>query len=95
MPVPFHFGGRHAINFDGQPIMSTVFALCRMSIETGAAERIRTSDPRITNALLYRLSYRGADKLTQAHTKRGGELSIGTSLNLQARRLQPIFQESR
>jgi hypothetical protein len=27
--------------------------------ETGAAERIRTSDPRITNALLYRLSYRG------------------------------------
>ena len=25
----------------------------------GAAERIRTSDPRITNALLYRLSYRG------------------------------------
>ena len=27
----------------------------------GAAERIRTSDPRITNALLYRLSYRGAD----------------------------------
>ena len=26
----------------------------------GAAERIRTSDPRITNALLYRLSYRGA-----------------------------------
>jgi hypothetical protein len=29
--------------------------------ESGAAERIRTSDPRITNALLYRLSYRGAD----------------------------------
>jgi hypothetical protein len=27
--------------------------------KTGAAERIRTSDPRITNALLYRLSYRG------------------------------------
>jgi hypothetical protein len=27
--------------------------------ELGAAERIRTSDPRITNALLYRLSYRG------------------------------------
>src|SRR6516165_5749694 len=26
---------------------------------SGAAERIRTSDPRITNALLYRLSYRG------------------------------------
>jgi hypothetical protein len=26
----------------------------------GAAERIRTSDPRITNAVLYRLSYRGA-----------------------------------
>jgi hypothetical protein len=25
----------------------------------GAAERIRTSDPRITNAVLYRLSYRG------------------------------------
>jgi hypothetical protein len=29
----------------------------------GAAERIRTSDPRITNALLYRLSYRGALEL--------------------------------
>ena len=28
-------------------------------VGTGAAERIRTSDPRITNALLYRLSYRG------------------------------------
>ena len=27
--------------------------------KTGAAERIRTSDRRITNALLYRLSYRG------------------------------------
>jgi hypothetical protein len=27
--------------------------------EAGAAERIRTSDPRITNALLCRLSYRG------------------------------------
>jgi hypothetical protein len=27
--------------------------------KTGAAERIRTSDPRITNAVLYRLSYRG------------------------------------
>jgi hypothetical protein len=26
---------------------------------TGAAEGIRTPDPRITNALLYRLSYRG------------------------------------
>jgi len=25
----------------------------------GAAERIRTFDPRITNAVLYRLSYRG------------------------------------
>ena len=27
----------------------------------GAAEGIRTPDPRITNALLYQLSYRGAD----------------------------------
>ena len=26
---------------------------------SGAAEGIRTPDPRITNALLYRLSYRG------------------------------------
>ena len=33
--------------------------LCRCLAKTGAAERIRTSDPRITNALLYRLSYRG------------------------------------
>jgi hypothetical protein len=28
--------------------------------KAGAAERIRTSDPRITNAVLYQLSYRGA-----------------------------------
>jgi hypothetical protein len=28
--------------------------------EIGAAEGIRTPDPRITNALLYQLSYRGA-----------------------------------
>ena len=27
--------------------------------ERGAAEGIRTPDPRITNAVLYRLSYRG------------------------------------
>jgi hypothetical protein len=27
--------------------------------ESGAAEGIRTPDPRITNALLYQLSYRG------------------------------------
>jgi hypothetical protein len=27
----------------------------------GAAEGIRTPDPRITNAVLYQLSYRGAD----------------------------------
>ena len=26
-------------------------------MENGAVERIRTSDPRITNAVLYRLSY--------------------------------------
>jgi hypothetical protein len=29
--------------------------------DTGAAEGIRTPDPRITNALLYQLSYRGVD----------------------------------
>jgi hypothetical protein len=34
--------------------------------KTGAAERIRTSDPRITNALLYRLSYRGAPQTPRA-----------------------------
>jgi hypothetical protein len=28
----------------------------------GAAEGIRTPDPRITNALLYQLSYRGGDR---------------------------------
>src|SRR5271170_3135103 len=33
--------------------------------ETGAATRIRTGDPRITNALLYQLSYCGV-------TKKGG-----------------------
>ena len=32
----------------------------QVAVFIGAAERIRTSDPRITNALLYRLSYRGA-----------------------------------
>ena len=32
--------------------------LCR-EVERGAAEGIRTPDPRITNAVLYRLSYRG------------------------------------
>ena len=35
-------------------------------MKTGAAERIRTSDPRITNALLYRLSYRGDRSLNVA-----------------------------
>ena len=30
-----------------------------MKRECGAAEGIRTPDPRITNALLYQLSYRG------------------------------------
>jgi hypothetical protein len=30
-----------------------------MAGRTGAAEGIRTPDPRITNALLYQLSYRG------------------------------------
>jgi hypothetical protein len=30
-----------------------------MKDASGAAEGIRTPDPRITNALLYRLSYRG------------------------------------
>jgi hypothetical protein len=33
---------------------------------SGAAERIRTSDPRITNALLYRLSYRGVSAVGAA-----------------------------
>jgi hypothetical protein len=28
-------------------------------MESGAAEGIRTPDPRITNAVLYQLSYRG------------------------------------
>jgi hypothetical protein len=32
----------------------------RPGMKTGAAEGIRTPDPRITNAVLYRLSYRGA-----------------------------------
>ena len=31
----------------------------------GAAEGIRTPDPRITNALLYRLSYRGLPLILQ------------------------------
>jgi hypothetical protein len=31
-----------------------------MELNNGAAEGIRTPDPRITNALLYQLSYRGA-----------------------------------
>ena len=30
-----------------------------VGIKRGAAEGIRTPDPRITNAVLYRLSYRG------------------------------------
>jgi hypothetical protein len=32
-------------------------------VALGAADRIRTYDPRITNAVLYRLSYRGSDAL--------------------------------
>ncbi len=32
------------------------------TIDDGAGERIRTSDLRITNALLYRLSYAGVSK---------------------------------
>src|SRR5689334_6830023 len=35
----------------------------------GAAERIRTSDPRITNALLYRLSYRGIPVARVSNTR--------------------------
>ena len=31
----------------------------KMRVSGGAAEGIRTPDPRITNALLYQLSYRG------------------------------------
>jgi hypothetical protein len=37
----------------------------------GAAERIRTSDPRITNALLYRLSYRGKPRFYRPFSRRG------------------------
>jgi hypothetical protein len=32
----------------------------RETLKNGAAKRIRTPDPRITNALLYQLSYCGA-----------------------------------
>jgi hypothetical protein len=35
----------------------------------GAAEGIRTPDPRITNAVLYRLSYRGIKDLGPARTR--------------------------
>lgn len=35
------------------------FARWQRENKNGAAERTRTSDPRITNALLYHLSYRG------------------------------------
>jgi hypothetical protein len=34
----------------------------RIYAESGAGKRIRTSDPRITNALLYQLSYSGRGK---------------------------------
>ena len=33
----------------------------RWRLDTGAAEGIRTPDPRITNAVLYQLSYSGID----------------------------------
>jgi hypothetical protein len=36
---------------------------------SGAAEGIRTPDPRITNAVLYRLSYRGIKDLGPAPTR--------------------------
>ena len=34
-----------------------------MKAQNGAAEGIRTPDPRITNAVLYQLSYRGINDL--------------------------------
>ncbi len=40
---------------DGPPLTTTGQIL----ENAGAAEGIRTPDPRITNAVLYRLSYRG------------------------------------
>jgi hypothetical protein len=44
---------------DVDPHRECVDRTLPISGQAGAAERIRTSDPRITNALLYRLSYRG------------------------------------
>ena len=41
---------------------------CRFEVGSGyAGGRIRTADPRITNALLYRLSYTGKDRAQAAH----------------------------
>jgi hypothetical protein len=39
------------------PVNLTMMAAAKRP--AGAADRIRTYDPRITNAVLYRLSYRG------------------------------------
>ena len=54
--------------------------------KNGAAEGIRTPDPRITNAVLYRLSYRGAPTewrfsntrglLTQGTSEANGRLAV-------------------
>jgi hypothetical protein len=41
-------------------VFGTYLCLRAGQLRSGAAEGIRTPDPRITNALLYQLSYRGA-----------------------------------
>ena len=41
--------------------------------ERGAAEGIRTPDPRITNAVLYRLSYRGKPLIDQLTCRSGNQ----------------------
>jgi 4-amino-4-deoxy-L-arabinose transferase-like glycosyltransferase len=54
--------------------------------EFGAAEGIRTPDPRITNAVLYRLSYRGNATIL-AHDYWHIEVKISTSISLGGRHL--------
>jgi hypothetical protein len=41
-----------------------------MQETTGAAEGIRTPDPRITNAVLYQLSYRGPFAVRRPNTRK-------------------------
>src|SRR5580698_11173152 len=52
-----------------------------LEVGGGAAKRIRTPDPRITNALLYQLSYCGVQP------ERGGILTRGTH----RRKTAPVF----